>query len=177
MDINYEHQRDFALYLLKTKRAVDTNYVKLLVARAYLQLGDYSMAYQYYDEMRNEGIPQDLDFVYVMFKLDRADEAEKRLDEMYGRRIKWESNDEWWARYYALRNDPENAIAHIRKFLLSINNYQYFRIRAIKDKRIFENFLDMPEYNELIKEIEDKFWQDHERIKKTLEEKGLLEDL
>ena len=173
-DINYEQQRDFSLYLLKTKRARDTTYVKLRVARACLQLGDYSMAYQYFDEARNEGIPPNLNFIYVMLKLNRVDEAEKRMDEMYEQRKKWETNDIWWARYYALKNDPENALAHIRKFLITSNNYQYFNINSIKDERIFENFQDLPEYNELIKEIEDKFWQDHERIKASLKKQGLL---
>ena len=33
---------------------------------------------------------------------------------------------------------------------------------------------DNTEFQQLLQEIETKFWQDHQRIKDSLEEKGLL---
>jgi hypothetical protein len=43
------------------------------------------------------------------------------------------------------------------------------------DDPLTDKLKDLPEYERLRKKIERKFWQNHERLRKTLESKGLLE--
>ena len=60
------------------------------------------------------------------------------------------------------------------KILIQKENYNHLIIRGFKNGPLFENIRNLPEFKKILSEIETKFWANHERIKASLEEKGLL---
>ena len=77
------------------------------------------------------------------------------------------------AAIYSYRNDTENALEQMKIFSEQ-ENYPHWVVRSFKDDPLFDNIRNLPEFKEILSEIETKFWANHERIKASLEEKGLL---
>ena len=73
---------------------------------------------------------------------------------------------------YSINNESEKALEQLKK--LSRLKTNYATIRNFKDDPIFDNIREHPEFNKLVSKIETNFWKNHERIKKSLEERGLL---
>jgi len=74
---------------------------------------------------------------------------------------------------YSLEGNLEDALKNLR---IIVKNYNppYQRIRVFKDSPLYDNMRKDPEFQRLIKVMETKFWENHERIKANLNEKGLL---
>ena len=70
-------------------------------------------------------------------------------------------------------HNREKALEHLRRFVQE-DNIQYWIILFL-NKDPDKNALDhAPEFEELSREIERKFWANHEKLKLKLEEQGLL---
>ena len=78
------------------------------------------------------------------------------------------------AAYYSYINDTEKAIKHMELFSQQ-EKYPYWYILFLgMDDPLFENVSELPEFQKILREIDDKFWRYHEQIKDSLKEKGLL---
>jgi hypothetical protein len=47
-------------------------------------------------------------------------------------------------------------------------------IRRFKDGPVYDTFQNIPVYKQLVSEMEARYWEKHEQVKKRLEKKGLL---
>lgn len=75
--------------------------------------------------------------------------------------------------YYAHRGDTKKAIEHLKLFSQE-DNYHYWTILFLEMDPLIDNIKDLPEFKEILKDIEDKFWSTHKRIRASLEEKKLI---
>lgn len=75
--------------------------------------------------------------------------------------------------YYDYVGDTNKAVKHLRSFAKQ-DNIQYWIILFMRQEPIPTKMSSLPECKKLIDEIEAKFWVNHEKLKLTLEEKGLL---
>src|SRR5690606_14226103 len=76
------------------------------------------------------------------------------------------------ALYYLYQRDAQQAIAHLKLFSEE-DNYQYW-ILLLPDDPIIDPIRNHPEFKQIIRTIETKFWNQHKEIRVSLEEKGLL---
>ncbi|MEJ7644695.1 MAG: helix-turn-helix domain-containing protein [Chryseolinea sp.] len=76
------------------------------------------------------------------------------------------------AGYYSYRGDIEKAVAHMKLFARE-DNFQYW-ILLIEEDPLVEPLKEHPEFQNIIKSIKFKFWNNHERLKLSLKEKELL---
>ncbi|NQU53530.1 MAG: helix-turn-helix domain-containing protein [Bacteroidetes bacterium] len=73
---------------------------------------------------------------------------------------------------YSLKGEAVKAIEQMKIF--SEYNPNYFHIRLFKDAPIYDNIRDLPEFHEILSEMEIKWQARHDSIKASFEEKGLL---
>ncbi|WP_333821268.1 helix-turn-helix domain-containing protein [Ohtaekwangia sp.] len=74
--------------------------------------------------------------------------------------------------YYVYQNDTPKALAHFRAFSEQ-ENFQYW-VLLLVDEPSVEPLRNNPEFRQIMKKVEDKFWSTHNRVKQELEEEGLL---
>ena len=72
-----------------------------------------------------------------------------------------------------LRNRLQNAIEQMKLFSQE-DNYHYWILLFLKIDPLIDNIKDLPEIKKILSDIETKFWNYHNQIKDSLEEKGLL---
>ncbi len=77
------------------------------------------------------------------------------------------------AMYYAYKNETQKAIDQLKLFAL-YDNYHYWTILFLRMDPLIDNIKHHPEFNQILKGIEKKFWKRHKYLKKSLDKKGLL---
>jgi len=78
------------------------------------------------------------------------------------------------AMYYARINDTKQALEHLKLFSEE-DNYNYWTIILLLEMDpLADSLKDIDEFKELVEKIKTKFWRKHNRIKASLEKKGLL---
>lgn len=75
--------------------------------------------------------------------------------------------------YYSYCGDTKKAIEHLKLFSQQ-DNYHFWTIIFLNIDPLIDNIKDLPEYKQIMGEIETKFWNNHNHIKISLEDKGLL---
>lgn len=75
--------------------------------------------------------------------------------------------------YYDYKGDTNKALEHLKHFARQ-DNIQYWIILFMRQQPMPGNIGSLPECKKVMDEIETKFWANHETLKLTLEEKGLL---
>jgi len=74
---------------------------------------------------------------------------------------------------YAHDDKYDQAIEQLREFAKK-DDYQYWILVFIELDPMIKKLRTHPEYVTVIKEIEDRFWLNQEKLRKSLEEKNLL---
>jgi TolB-like protein/AraC-like DNA-binding protein len=74
--------------------------------------------------------------------------------------------------YYAWMDDNKKALEHLALFSKE-DHFQYF-ILFLTDDPVMDHIENLPEFKKIMTDIETKFWNNHKKIRATLEEKGLL---
>lgn len=75
---------------------------------------------------------------------------------------------------YATRGDNAKAYKNLRIF--NQNGIYYLsRVIKLKNDPFFNNIRNEPEFQRIVKDIESKYQAEHERVRKWLEEKGMLQ--
>lgn len=144
---------------------------------------DYEGAYQYYKKFIEIRETRQLD-VYrhenltigiVLSKVGLTEKSEELIKSFKS----WVDNDRsiyrhlGLAGYYIHLGDTEKAIEHMRLFAKE-DNYQYWVVLFFKNDPACEHFKDLPEFRKAMHDIDTRFWDNHKKIKATLEEKGLI---
>ena len=171
--------------LLVTTLAKDTTRLDVLkeVANIYYYERNYQNAYNYYKKFTDIKESQQLDIfpsedakIAVVFaNVGLKAESDKYFDTY----MNYANNDKSiyknlsLAMYYAYKGDTEKTLEQMKLFARQ-DNYMYWTLLFLKIDPLIDPVKDNPEFQQLLQEIETKFWKDHERIKGSLEEKGLL---
>jgi len=100
---------------------------------------------------------------------------------MSGIEIDWEPIAKWSAVggvsalgvYFAYKGDTKKTLEHMKLFAQQ-DNYMYWTLLFLKIDPLIDPVKDNPEFQQLLQEIDTKFWKNHIKIKASLEEKGLL---
>jgi tetratricopeptide (TPR) repeat protein len=185
--IDYAQTRDLRKMrddLLKVLRMDSTNLEVLRdngTANYYLR--DYNQAFIYYDKINKirdaynlslfEG--ENAKIALVFSKMGMKDEAEKYIEDY----LEYAENDKSiykylsLAVYFSFMDDEEKAIEQLRKFSQQ-ENYFYWLILFLEPDPLMDNVRDHPEFSNIVKDIETKFWKYHKRIKESLQNEGLI---
>jgi class 3 adenylate cyclase/TolB-like protein/Tfp pilus assembly protein PilF len=112
---------------------------------------------------------------FVFSMVGQTEESEKYLLEFkdYAENDKSIYKHISLAAYYSFYGDEEKAIEHLKLFS-DQEHYHYWTIIFIHLDPLFDNLRDLPEFKAITNDLETKFWQRHEQIKLSLEEKELI---
>lgn len=77
------------------------------------------------------------------------------------------------AMLYLYEHNYDEAINSYEDFSLQ-NNFQYWVLLFLKEDPLFKQLANHPNYEEIVKKIEEQFWKNHDALKETLEEEKLL---
>lgn len=69
--------------------------------------------------------------------------------------------------------DYDAAIAQFKEFS-NQSNFQYWIVVFLEEDPLIKKLQSHPEYQNVIKSIKDKFWEDHNQIRETLRQNNLL---
>ena len=163
----------------------DTTRIDLLqeVGKIFYFMGDYEEAYNYYDRFikrRNElnmdvyGL-EDSKIAVVYSKMGQEEESRKYMEKFKEAADKDVSIYKHLslAAYYAYHGDTTEAIERVKLFAKE-DNVQYWILLFYGMDPMLEPIADSPEFKKAMREIEVKFWSNHQKIKESLREKGLI---
>jgi TolB-like protein/AraC-like DNA-binding protein len=77
------------------------------------------------------------------------------------------------AALYTHEGKFDEAIEQLKVFTTK-SNYQYWILLFMKTDPVFKPLKNHPEFNEVMQKIEDLFWENQTKLRKSLEEKGLI---
>jgi len=163
----------------------DTTRLDILqeVAKLHYYQEDYETAFLYYEKFVEARKKQDMDFYahedikigLVYEKMGLKENASK----LFASYAAYCENDESIyksvsvAALYAYQGKLEEAIEQFKIFTTK-TNYQYWILLFMETDPVFKPLKSHPEFEEIIQKIEDRFWENHSQLKKSLEEKGLI---
>lgn len=144
---------------------------------------DYKAASQYYKEFTAIKKAHKLD----MFAAEDAKIAvvwdkigmKAESDALFNAYLEYAENDRSiykdlsLAVYYSYKGDSQKALEHLKLFSQQ-EDYHYWTILFLEKDPLVDNIKELPEFQQLMDAIEKKFWENHKKIKATLEEKKLL---
>ncbi|HCZ36178.1 MAG TPA: AraC family transcriptional regulator [Cytophagales bacterium] len=171
--------------LLQIEFQRDTNRFDILqdIGKVSYYLKDYEAAYEYYKRFNYQRETRKLDaFEYENLVIGRVYELAgetKKAKEFYERYRQYVEHDQTaykhigLAVYYCQMNDSAKALEHLRLFTQE-DNIQYWVILFMDKGPELTETEASPEFKALLKEVERKFWANHEKLKGKLEEQGLL---
>jgi tetratricopeptide (TPR) repeat protein len=182
----YGKKREYASTIQQLTIALENDSTNLHIVeelgKLFYMKRDYAAAYPYYkrfitlrekyqlDVFKHEN----LKIAFVLSRLGHKDEAE-----VFANSFKEFAEQEQsiyknlnLAGYYAYRGDIKKAVDNMKLFAQE-DNFQYW-ILLIEEDPIVEPMKRDPEFQAVIKKIKSKFWDNHNRLKLSLEEKGLL---
>ncbi|WCO03178.1 helix-turn-helix domain-containing protein [Psychroserpens ponticola] len=73
-----------------------------------------------------------------------------------------------------LHEGKSNLAIEQLKVFSTKNNYQYWFLLFIEEDPLMKTLKSHPEYDEVIQKIKDRFWENHNELKKSLKDKNLL---
>mgnify|MGYP002725538843 CR=1 FL=1 len=180
-DADLEQTKELLITTLKK----DTTRLDVLqeVGKTYYYLRDFDSSYYYYGKFIGikEALNLDLfksenaKIAIVLSKVGQNDKSKKYLSNYKN----YADNDKSiykhlsLAMYYSQKGDTKNAIEQMRLFAQQ-DNYNYWAILFLPIDPLIDNIVGLSEFKEIFTEIESKFWNNHKRIKASLEEKGVL---
>lgn len=171
-------------HLLETFH-IDSSHLEILreVAKSYYYLRDYNNAYICYRKFLNvadaQGIDrynhEDVKIGYVYKKLGLNDESEKLLNEF---KLFADSDETIYKHlnlllYFAYQHDAEKLLYHLEQFSEETGiNYLY--ILFLNEDPLLDPFKDLPQFQELLRNIKLKNQEGHDAIRSRLSQQGLI---
>ncbi len=171
--------------LLQAEFQRDTNRYDILqdIAKVSYYLKDYEAAYKYYKRFNYQRETQKIDafehenlVIGRVYELAGETEKAKAFYERYWQYLQRDQTaykNIGLAVYYCQMNDRAKALEHMRLFTQE-DNIQYWVILFMDKGPELTEIEASPEFKVLLKEVERKFWANHNKLKRTLEEQGLL---
>jgi hypothetical protein len=74
---------------------------------------------------------------------------------------------------YAHEGKNEQAIEQLKAFARQ-DNFQYWILLFIEQDPVIKPLKNHPEFDKIVQKIEDRFWENHDRLQQSLEAKGLI---
>ena len=171
--------------LLLKEWSKDTTRLDILqeVAKVFYYQEDYDSAFYYYEKFVDARDRNGLDIyshedikigvVYEKMGLnDRAKEFFSSYDE-YCKQDKSIYQSASMATKYAREGKNDLAIEQLNVFAEQ-DNYQYWIVLFLEKDPLMEPLKSHPEFDEVIQKIEDHFWENHQTLQASLENKGLI---
>ncbi|RAV98973.1 AraC family transcriptional regulator [Pseudochryseolinea flava] len=152
------------------------------VGKVCYMMEDYDEAYYYYRKFIDLRESKRLDIfrhenlkVATVFAAKGKKEEADKLAESY--RVFAEEDRSIYrelqiAAYHAYRNDDEKAMVHLKLFSKE-ENFQYWVLLMREDPSL-RDIRKHPDFEKVMTTIEKRFWDNHHKLRKTLEEKGIL---
>ncbi|MDX2443745.1 MAG: hypothetical protein QNK30_08080, partial [Bacteroidales bacterium] len=144
---------------------------------------DYDGAYFYYKKYLNIKEALHLDIYksenskigVVLSELGYEEDSQKYFEEYknYAENDKSIYKHMNMALYYSYRGDNANAMEQLKMFSQE-NNYHYWTLIFVPIDPLVDSIKELPEFKRIWDELEIKFWNNHDRIQASLEEKGLI---
>ncbi len=163
----------------------DTTRLDILqeVAKFYYYQEKYDSAFYYYKKFVNARERNDLDIypqedvkiALVYQKKGLKAQASKFFNAYAEYCEKYQSiyKSASMAAKYAYEGKNDKAIDQLKLFATQ-DNYQYWILLFINKDPVYKSLKNNPEFIEVMQKIEDRFWDSQHRLKKSLEEKGLI---
>lgn len=185
--IRYAKNKDIQQTLNAVKRELqkDTTRLDILqeVAKLHYFQKEYDSAYRYYksyNEMKKaRGLdiyPQeDIKIGLTYEKMGFQEEADRLMASYTEYCEKDESiyQPASMAVKYAYEGKTKQAIEELEAFAAK-NHFQYWIVLFMGLDPNLEKLEGHPQYQDVMKKIENRFWENHNRLEETLQEKGLL---
>tara|TARA_R100001143_G_C3361257_1_gene136191 strand:- start:5325 stop:7367 length:2043 start_codon:yes stop_codon:yes gene_type:complete len=153
------------------------------VAKIYFYEENYERAYHYYDQFISakeaQGLniyPQeDIRIAVTLEKMGMEDEAEAFVQSYadYCEADQSIYKGASMASLHAYHGEYEKAIEQLKLFAEQ-DNIQYWILLFMDEDPIMANLKKMPEYQAVKQRIDDRFWKNHESIRESLAEEGLI---
>ncbi len=153
------------------------------IGKIYYYMRDYENAFKYYGKYIEIKEAQNLDiYTYENAKIGAvlSEMGMKEKSDIYFRDYKdYAENNKsiyknlFLAVYYSYMGDTNQAIEKLKLFSRE-SNYQYWVILFFIMDPSMDNIKDHPEFEIIFNDLENKFWNNHKRIKASLETKRLL---
>ena len=152
------------------------------VAKICYYMRDYPEAYAYYQKFIafKEALKldlfntEDIKIALVLDKLGHKEQAQVYLTrfKQYADNNKTIYKHLLLTSYYSYTGNTSKALEHLRLFGQE-DDYSYW-VLLFGNEPTLEPIKDLPEVKAIMKNVEKKFWAMHERLRKELEEKELL---
>jgi TolB-like protein/AraC-like DNA-binding protein/tetratricopeptide (TPR) repeat protein len=151
-------------YTVKNYEQAWVFYNKLVVAKETLQLDIYQS--------------EDLKIGFVLDQLGKNEEAKAYYESFYDFAENDISlyKDLSYSSYFAALGDVEKGIAHLKAFS-ETDNYQYWFVLFSRRDPILQQMSSHPEYQATLKKIDDRFWENHQRIRGSLEDEKIISSI
>ena len=78
--------------------------------------------------------------------------------------------------YYAYKGETQKALEHLELFSHE-ENYPYWYLLFLNIDPLFDKIKDLPEFQQILTDMESRYWENHQQIRASLRKKGLLEAL
>ena len=172
--------------LLLTEFNKDTMRLDILqdIGKVSYYLKEYDSSYRYYKRFNHLRDIMKLDIyqhenMMIGLAYEKAGETQKAKEFIASYRKYLDTDqtaykDLGLSAYYDYMGDTQKAIGYLRSFAQQ-DNIQYWIILFMRQQPMPGKISSLPECIKIMDEIEAKFWATHEKLKLTLEEKGLLE--
>lgn len=185
--ILYARDRD----LEQTKQSLirelhkDTTRLDILqeVAKLYYYQEDYDTAYLYYEKFVEARIKyamdiyshEDIKIGLVYEKMGLKEQASEFFDSYAAYCEKDESiyKSVSVAALYTREGKMDEAIEQLKVFATK-SNYQYWILLFMDTDPAFKPLKSHPEFDEVMQNIKDRFWENQAKLRKSLEEQGLI---
>lgn len=178
-DLNSLREKMFIEWRKDTTRADITQEL----AKTYYFQEDYENALVYYEKYIHVLSTNKIDLypaenikiAYTYKKLGFSDKAEKYFNKYKDYLEKDESiyREASLAMLYLYENKPDKAIDAYDKFSLQ-DGFQYWILLFLEEDPLVKSLSTHPKYDEVFQKIKDRFWENHNRLKKSLKEQELI---
>ncbi|MBT1685983.1 helix-turn-helix domain-containing protein [Dawidia soli] len=169
--------------LVKEFRKDTTNFIMMQeIGKMYYFMRNYAESYKYYKRYLAIVEEKELDIFkhenlkigIVLQKMGQPEKGQRYID-AFERYVKTDSSIYRHANlagYYSYLGDAPKAIEHMKLFARE-KDYQYWILFFTIDP-IADSVKDLPEFKKAMQQVRDRFWENHRKVRATLEEKGLL---
>ncbi len=183
----YAHNRDIKEIRRKLLREWNKDVTRLDilqdVAKLYYFEEDYDSAYFYFEKFAiaretaglNMYPQEDIKIGITFEKVGKVDEAEKYFESYadYCERDQSIYKEASTAVMYAHEGKYDLAIEQLKVFATR-ENFQYWVLLFMDKDPGMKPLAKHPEFDLVVQQIEDQFWKNHNELRKSLEEKGLI---
>ncbi len=165
--------------------AIDTTRLDLIqeIAKMNYILENYEQAWLYYDKFiaKKEALQldiypnEDINIGFVLTQLGRKQEAKVYYDRFFEFAKKDTSiyKDLHYSAYFATMGNIDKAMLHLKAFA-EFDYYYYWIVLYMKDDPVIKQMVSHPEFKTTIQKIQDKFWNNHKKIKNMLEDAQII---